>query len=96
MTQEEKRIIQEKMKTHWCTLGGWLPKIGAQVLDGNIAHKKWAWRDSDGHDVEMDGPLSFIMQLSCGHHMDRNINGKSEEDLRKEYVGKSIYCEYCR
>ena len=95
MTQEKKRV-QDKMKTHWRTLGGWIPKIEAQVLDGNIAHKKWFWRDDDGRDVEMEGPLAFIMHLSCGHRLDRSINGKSEEDLRQEYVGKSIYCEYCR
>lgn len=96
MTQEENLILQEKMKTHWCTLGGWIPKIKSQVLNGAIEHKKWFWRGDDGRDVEMEGPLAFIMHLSCGHRVDRHINEKSEEDLRQEYVGKSIYCEYCR
>lgn len=91
-----KRQIQEKQKTHWCTLGGWIPKIESQVEGGSIAHKKWLWRNDDGSDVEMQGPIAFILQLSCGHRLTRNINGKSEEDLRQEYVGKRIYCEYCR
>jgi hypothetical protein len=89
--QEEKRQIQDKEKTHWRTLGGWIQKIEVQIVDGKIDHKKWCWGD-----IEMNGPLAFIMQLSCGHHMDRRIDGKSEEELRQEYVGKIIYCDYCR
>lgn len=94
--QEEKRQIQEKEKTHWHTLGGWILKIEAQVVDGKIEHQKWSWRDSDGQDIEMNGPLAFVMQLSCGHRVNKRIDGKSEEELRQEYVGKSMYCEYCR
>ena len=94
--QEEERRIQEKNKTHWYTLGGWIPKIEVQVVDGNIEYKKWYWRDTDGRNVEMYGPLAFIVQLSCGHCVYRSIQGKSEEKLKQEYVGKSMYCEYCR
>lgn len=94
--EEEKRFILEKQKTHWYTLAGWLPKVEVQVLDGRIAHKKWYWNDGNDKAIEMNGPLAFIMTLSCGHRLYRSIGGKNEETLREEYVGKPIYCDYCR
>ena len=64
--QEEKLLLQKIKKTHWLTFGGWIPKIEVQIIDGQIKHEKWYGRDSDGQDIEMNGPLAFVMQLSCG------------------------------